>query len=897
MPSARAGRLLLARLLDEAERGSEPSLLIPPHVVGPGGLLDACAVPPCPVASDIERLLAWRRALAAEENAASSVFPKRPWDGSLTGAVAAAQRLDAARGALRMDGLSFSDVARLLARQKGHPDADRWAAMSRLEAAYVECLEAAGLADLADVWLGSSRPRGGIHGVLLAGVPEVPLAMRGFLKGAAWPVICLVQAPASESGMLDEFGCPIKEQWLGRVLPINDADMRVAEGPRDQSFEALEFVRSLASDYGADEFALGSGDAHLLVLARQMLEAAGARVHSASAMLLHATRPVQLLHALFQAARSMEAEEVATLLRHPDAGMALGSTADTTEFIVALDRLRSERLTVALSEAHSLSGRLEPPVRRLVGALARFSQEYGQERRGLSEWAATFAEVLDRAYGRLTDANAEGRADPILAESVALTVEVLRQIHAAHGSLHARETFSAAEAARLMMQLTKSVPVPEPYREASIELLDWLEMAPDDAPVKVLLGMNEGSIPEPLPEDPLLPETLRTEIGLPDSDDRYARDAFLLMSILHSTPHVTLISGRVNADGEPVPPSRLLLACEDAKLAERARQFFGRSQTTEQRVVVLYQPGTETRFAPVRPPRQQVELLQLPVTAFRDYLACPYRFYLKHVARLQTITDRINELDAASFGAILHEAIKRFSRSEEALSGETRDMEDRMRQVLSDLAEERFGHEIPVPVAVQLEHAERRLRRFIRWHEWSRKEGWRYEPEGIEADLEYQVEVDGTPCKVVGRADRIEQNQRTGAFRILDFKSPSRRPNPDAAHRDRRNPGKWTDLQLPLYRWMFRVPSDADVSLGYVWLAPSDKPAETMWLEAPWTQADYDSALECAREVIRSIRNGVFWPPNPEPLEHDDGLGALCMDRCAARPSLLANPPPPWSPQ
>ncbi len=61
--------------------------------------------------------------------------------------------------------------------------------------------------------------------------------------------------------------------------------------------------------------------------------------------------------------------------------------------------------------------------------------------------------------------------------------------------------------------------------------------------------------------------------------------------------------------------------------------------------------------------------------------------------------------------------------------------------------------------------------------------------------------------------------------------------------------------------------------------------------------SDYDSALECAREVIRSIRNGVFWPPNPQPPEYDDGLGALCMDRCAARPSLLANPPPPWSPQ
>lgn len=40
----------------------------------------------------------------------------------------------------------------------------------------------------------------------------------------------------------------------------------------------------------------------------------------------------------------------------------------------------------------------------------------------------------------------------------------------------------------------------------------------------------------------------------------------------------------------------------------------------------------------------------------------------------------------------------------------------------------------------------------------------------------------------------------------------------------------------------------------------------------PWadfTDAWIDSALECAAEVVRRIRAGVFWPPGPNAYERD----------------------------
>ena len=42
---------------------------------------------------------------------------------------------------------------------------------------------------------------------------------------------------------------------------------------------------------------------------------------------------------------------------------------------------------------------------------------------------------------------------------------------------------------------------------------------------------------------------------------------------------------------------------------------------------------------------------ELPVTAFRDYLTCPFRFYLRRILKLQAADDSAAELDGAQFGS------------------------------------------------------------------------------------------------------------------------------------------------------------------------------------------------------------------------------------------------------
>lgn len=66
------------------------------------------------------------------------------------------------------------------------------------------------------------------------------------------------------------------------------------------------------------------------------------------------------------------------------------------------------------------------------------------------------------------------------------------------------------------------------------------------------------------------------------------------------------------------------------------------------------------------------------------------------------------------------------------------------------------------------------------------------------------------------------------------------------------------------------------VKLGYVMI-----PAALDGIrfeEAPWTPAEMESADETARDVIRRVREEVFWPPSPEPPPFSEPYAAICLD-------------------
>ena len=62
-------------------------------------------------------------------------------------------------------------------------------------------------------------------------------------------------------------------------------------------------------------------------------------------------------------------------------------------------------------------------------------------------------------------------------------------------------------------------------------------------------------------------------------------------------------------------------------------------------------------------PREKAAPGQLSVTAFRDYLRCPFRFYLARVLGMRAVDAAKTEMDALDFGDLCHGALEAMGRA------------------------------------------------------------------------------------------------------------------------------------------------------------------------------------------------------------------------------------------
>jgi RecB family exonuclease len=300
-------------------------------------------------------------------------------------------------------------------------------------------------------------------------------------------------------------------------------------------------------------------------------------------------------------------------------------------------------------------------------------------------------------------------------------------------------------------------------------------------------------------------------------------------------------------------------------------------------------PPPKRTLQPPRPERLNQPLTALSVTRFRDYLACPYRFYLRHVLRLESLSDEAEELDGGAFGGLVHWVLEQFGRADEAKKVRCESHGERIAEYLCDkldtVAAARFGKKLARPaVLVQVEQVRLRLQAFAQWQAKRNQDGWRIvfsEDSEERKSLQLPWPVDGQPFTLQGRIDRIDFHETQRKLCVVDYKTADRGDKPQQTHR---KGDEWIDLQLPLYRHLVRsiklppgVPADAPVELGYIVL-PLDLKSVDLLL-ADWDEPLLESADEKAREIVRAIRAEKFWPPVSPPPDFFDDVAVICQDR------------------
>jgi ATP-dependent helicase/DNAse subunit B len=264
----------------------------------------------------------------------------------------------------------------------------------------------------------------------------------------------------------------------------------------------------------------------------------------------------------------------------------------------------------------------------------------------------------------------------------------------------------------------------------------------------------------------------------------------------------------------------------------------------------------------------------MSVTAFRDYLICPYRFYLRHVLKLRPLDDTSGEMAANQFGDLIHIALEHFGKSASRHEDDPLRIERQLLEHLHQHVSKHYSQAASAAISVQVAQAERRLKHVAAAQARRIAEGWQIDR--VEASVgpqqEAKIFVDGEAMHIRGRFDRIDVCVRDGKthWAILDYKTHGIAP--EKKHLRKTDKGmEWIDLQLPLYRLMIPyLGIDADpkhVSVGYFNIGEKD--VETRVNEANFDADLWIQAEKVIHDCIRRIRQRDF-RPSEERVQYDD---------------------------
>ena len=154
---------------------------------------------------------------------------------------------------------------------------------------------------------------------------------------------------------------------------------------------------------------------------------------------------------------------------------------------------------------------------------------------------------------------------------------------------------------------------------------------------------------------------MRRKFGLPAPEFRIGLSAHDFAQL--ACAKQVMMTRSVRANGTPTVPSRFLLQIDAVLRAAGLEEEDGGAWADWARG--LDAPLPEERGACARPrPRPPVNMrpTALSVTEITTWLRNPYAIYAKHVLKLKKLEELDAEMDASDRGAMIHEALEKFTR-------------------------------------------------------------------------------------------------------------------------------------------------------------------------------------------------------------------------------------------
>nr|WP_235669621.1 PD-(D/E)XK nuclease family protein [Solidesulfovibrio carbinolicus] len=289
-----------------------------------------------------------------------------------------------------------------------------------------------------------------------------------------------------------------------------------------------------------------------------------------------------------------------------------------------------------------------------------------------------------------------------------------------------------------------------------------------------LLDAVEAKLPGAPRYDPLLPDTLRRLMGLPDSRERDLVAAYNLYRLFFGAEEITVFY-RTGSPGSGLfedKPGRSRFV--EQLLWEEEKRLGRVLRPGEPPVSILRLPPCPIPASdPAVPVTGEVadrlaaylETQKLSASFFDAYLACPLRFFYRYLSPLSPLAEVAEEGDRAAVGEVVHEVLRDFFTP---YLNRDIDAADLDATALADLFESRLaGHAAfaALPPDGQLLLARTGRAKLA--------EAVAATPRttilALETDLTASLETGGRTFPLYGRADRIDQ--REDGVVILDYKT------------------------------------------------------------------------------------------------------------------------------
>ena len=858
LPGRRAARRVEDRIAELA-----PSQWTPPKVVSEGELAQVLRKRRALLATDWQCDLAWREALSGvDTRTRESLWGAR----SGTSTQGLARLCSRVFRELAADDVSPAEVAARAEASRALGSASVWRAYAEVEARYRAALDARGVIDpSASAQSALAAELDPSLRVFLLSVVDPPQALRRLL-GRLSDVEALVFAPEAESAHFDDWGFLDVEHWSERDPGISTERWQCVDSPDDEAKLAVAHLASIQPRPAPEQVAVGLADLSVRPFLERRLIELGCEPRFAGGTPLTEAPAARLVLGGLRWAASRSAEDFALLARHPDFEALCGVPGGTLS--AALDTFLSEHSPLRMDghwpESSSRGGGRALDVLRAAveKAQALFGSADEALASSVKDWSARIRALISAAYPAVASGarDKHGWLHVRALEALARQVADLAMAPAAGSA----STLAGSDVAQLIEEHLEALELPPPppgEKLPLVEIFGWLELALDDAPHLAICGLNEGALPARGTSGGLLSDPARRALGLLDERRRAARDVWALAAILAGRPSTLLLSARRDAERNPLVPSRFLFrGGPDATLARIQHAF----------------PEHESAPPPASgsPERRRPQIGAEPapttisVTEFRRYLESPFLYYVGSVLKRRSAGYVELELDPRAFGTFAHEVLSVLGEPNLRGATDVEVLRTALSARLDALSSERFGNDARPAVWLQVEKLRTRLERVARWQAAQATDGW----------VIVHTELKTTPRElrsllVTGTIDRIEQNRRTGRWRISDYKTGDKPEKPGSVHG---KPGKFKDLQLPLYYWLAEPLHGGqleNVELGYITVSKEE--SSDLFAKYSFGEVERDSAMQCAAEVVDAIAQRKFEGlPKRAPL--DRSLAYLC---------------------